>query len=78
MDIKHTPVANSSNVASYGYDRESQTLEVKFHSGKSYRYNHVTQAEYDALTKARSVGGHVAAHFRGRPSTTKQADGSWG
>lgn len=76
-NITHTPVANSSNVASYGYDPESQTLEVKFHSGKTYRYPKTTQAEYDALRKAPSVGGHVSANFRHKASQTQQADGSW-
>jgi hypothetical protein len=76
-NITHTPVANSSNVASYGYDAESQTLEVKFHSGKTYRYPKTTQAEYDALKKAPSVGKHVSSNLRGRPFQTRQPDGSW-
>ena len=76
-DIKHTTVANSSNVASYGYDTDSHTLEVTFHSGKTYRYPRTTPAEYEALTKARSVGGHVSATFRGRPFQTRKPDGSW-
>ena len=78
-NITHTPVANSSNVASYGYDAESQTLEVKFQSGQTYRYSKVTQAEFDALKKAPSIGKHVSQHFAraGRPTQKRQPDGSW-
>lgn len=77
--IKHTPVANSSNVQSYGYDAESQTLEVKFKNGANYRYPRVSQAEFDALKQAPSVGAHVSAHFarKGREFQKQQADGSW-
>jgi len=76
--IKHTPVT-SSNVSSYGYDATSNTLEVKFRSGGVYRYPRVTQAEYDALTKADSVGGHISAHYakRGREFQKQKADGSF-
>jgi len=77
--VKHTPVTNSSNVASYGYDAEHNALEVKFRSGSTYRYPKVSQAEYDGLTKAQSVGAYVHANFakRGRAFQKQQADGSW-
>lgn len=78
-NIKHTLVANSSNVHSYGYDADSQTLEVKFKNGSHYRYPRVSQAEFDALKQAPSVGAHVSAHFarKGREFQKQQADGSW-
>lgn len=78
MNIKHTPV-KSSNVASYGYDAESRTLEVTFVSGSTVRYPNTTPAEAEALEKAESVGKHVSANFarNGRTFQKRQPDGSW-
>lgn len=50
---------NSSNVRAFDYDPSSLTLEVEFHSGHTYRYSGVPQAEVDALTAAESKGGFL-------------------
>lgn len=46
----------SSNVKDVGYDPATQTLEVGFKSGASYRYAGVSPARYNELLNARSKG----------------------
>ena len=51
----------SSNVKSVGYDRDTSTLEVEFHSGSTYRYRPVEPDVYDdMIDPANSAGGVVA------------------
>ncbi len=49
------PVA-SSNLASVGYDRDSQTLEIEFLSGPIYQYYNFPENLYDELMRASSKG----------------------
>lgn len=53
--MNRTPL-DSKLLKSIGY--EGDILEVEFQSGKTYRYSKVTQADYDALMGAKSVGSH--------------------
>jgi len=50
----------SSNLASVGHDPRTNTLEVKFHSGKVFRYSDVNIDEFAALVNAKSIGSHFA------------------
>jgi hypothetical protein len=50
-----TPVV-SSNLASVGYDPNTRTLEVQFHSGGIYQYSGVPQPVYADLMAASSHG----------------------
>lgn len=48
---------SSSNLASVGYDPNSEILEVEFLSnGKIYEYYNVPQFTYDRLMEASSIG----------------------
>lgn len=48
---------SSSNIASIGYDPDSETLEVEFlKSGRVYQYSNVPLFMYERLMQAPSVG----------------------
>lgn len=56
---------SSSNLASVGYDSNSETLEVEFlKTGKVYEYYNVPQFMYDRLMAAPSVGVFFNAEIR--------------
>jgi hypothetical protein len=63
--MRHTPVS-SSDIASVGYDAQSATLEIHFHSGGTYQYFDVPQSIYDGLMAAGSHGTYFHAHIRER------------
>lgn len=64
MTIERTPVI-SSNIASVGYDQESETLEVEFvGSGRVYRYFGVPVEIKDDLVDAPSIGSYFYHHIR--------------
>ena len=56
----------SSNIASIGYDAESEVLEIEFRSGAVYRYDGVPTEEYDGLKDAGSHGTYFHQHINGR------------
>lgn len=56
---------SSSNVASAGYDDDSGTLEVEFHSGGIYQYFDVPRAIYEELVSAGSPGSVLHQQIRG-------------
>ena len=56
----------SSVIRSVGYERETATLEVEFHSEKVYRYFAVPHAVYDGLMGAESVGAFFNQRVRDR------------
>lgn len=60
----------SSNVKAVGYDAATALLEIEYHNGSVYQYRGVSQAAYDALRAAPSVGGYLAAHIK--PQYTAQ------
>lgn len=47
---------NSSNLASVGYNPDSETLEVEFKNGNIYEYYNVPQFMHERLMQAGSVG----------------------
>jgi hypothetical protein len=61
--MTRTPVSSSS-IASVGH--EGDVLEIKFRSGKVYRFSGVSSEQADALRAAPSVGKHFGAHIRGK------------
>lgn len=69
MDIAEklglTPV-KSSIVSAVGYDAQSQTLHMKFPSGKIYAYEGVSAEQHDQLMAAESIGKHFGTEIRGR------------
>jgi hypothetical protein len=50
---------NSTNVRSVGYDATTETLEVEFHGGGTYRYTGVPESVYEKLMAATSIGRAV-------------------
>lgn len=64
--MQRTPV-RSSNVASVGYDPNTQTLEVEFHSGDVYQYFGVAEAHFVRLTAGSvSVGSYLNREVKPR------------
>jgi hypothetical protein len=61
----------STNVASVGYDGDSQVLEVEFNSGWVYQYFDVPPYEYEALRTSGSVGGYLNEHIKGHYRYTR-------
>ena len=62
---------SSSNIHSIGYDYESHTLEIEFHSGGVYQYFDVPQSVYDALMSAPSHGSFFHRNVRDKYRYTK-------
>jgi len=54
----------SSNIASIGYDADTDTLEVEFLSGAIYQYYNVPQNMYDQLIQAGSKGRFLNTYFK--------------
>ena len=61
--MKRTQV-NSSNLKSVTHDSTSNNLDIEFHSGDTYRYFNVPEAEYYNLINATSVGKYHAAYIK--------------
>lgn len=55
----------SSNIASIGYDANSQTLEVEFLNGGVYQYFDVPQHIYNGIMSADSHGQYLAQNIKG-------------
>lgn len=55
---------SSTNIRSVGYDPESSTLEIEFHSGGIYQYLSVPKATYDEQMRASSYGSYFHRHIR--------------
>ena len=60
---------SSSNISSVGYDANSSTLEIEFHSGGVYQYEGVPQSEYDVFIAADSKGKYFNANIKDRYPT---------
>ena len=56
---------DSSNISSIGFDEDSSTLEVEFHSGAVYQYFDVPLAVYEGFIEADSKGQYLAQHIKG-------------
>lgn len=58
-------VTTSSNVVCISYDAETQTLEVEFKGGGTYRYHLVPPDVFQQFLAADSKGKYFIAHVRG-------------
>jgi hypothetical protein len=54
-----------------GYDQESRTLEVEFHSGGLYQYYGVPEAIYEGLMRAASKGSYFHEYIKDRYRYTR-------
>lgn len=59
----------SSQIEALGFHPETGILAVKFKGGAEYRYQNVTQAQYDALLKAPSVYSLFNSTIKAHPAT---------
>jgi len=57
---------SSSNIASIGYDTDSQTLEIEFLNGSVYLYFDVPSSVHAGLMNASSHGKYFHQHIRNR------------
>lgn len=57
---------SSSNVASFRYDRETDTLQVDFVQGQTYEYYNVPPATHRMFQAAASKGEFFSRHIRSR------------
>lgn len=62
--MQRLPVS-SSNIASIGYDAQSETLEVEFLDGSVYQYFNVPAGTYEGLMAASSHGSYLSSHVKG-------------
>jgi hypothetical protein len=54
----------SSNIASIGYDKQAEILEVQFHNGGIYQYSGVPLSIYQGLMGATSHGTYLNQHVK--------------
>jgi len=54
----------SSNIASIGYDENTNTLRVSFLNGSLYDYHSVPESLYNGLMNAASHGGYLDAYIK--------------
>ena len=55
---------SSSNIASVGYDPESESVYVQFLNGSTYAYKGVPEHEFTNLRTASSVGSYLNRNFK--------------
>lgn len=68
--MDRVPVS-SSNLASIGYEPDTETLEVEFKSSGIYQYFNVPQFMYDRLMESASVGKFFSMEIKEAYSCTK-------
>lgn len=59
-----TPLA-SSNLSAMRYDEQSRTLQIRFHSGRSYDFKDVPADVADGLKQADSAGKYFNSSIKG-------------
>jgi hypothetical protein len=64
MTIPEMIPVSSSNVASLGYDAETQTVYVRFTNNSLYTYKNVPEGEYQGLLNAPSVGSYLHRNYK--------------
>jgi hypothetical protein len=58
-------LVSSSNIASIGYDENSQTLEIEFLNGTIYQYFDVPNRIFQEIMAANSHGQYLAQNIKG-------------
>lgn len=64
--------SKSSNIDEFGYDKEKNTLAIRFKGGGLYHYEGVTQDEFDEFSKAESHGKHFHGVLKSKYTGKKQ------
>jgi len=65
MEIERIKTPDSSNLAEFAFDPETQTLEVAFKSGFVYEYFDVPPSIFESLKEAHSKGSYLHKHIKG-------------
>tara|TARA_Y100001949_G_scaffold128033_1_gene109551 strand:- start:37811 stop:38026 length:216 start_codon:yes stop_codon:yes gene_type:complete len=65
---------NSSSLRALGYDPDQQALEVEFHNGSQYRYEHVPAEAVQALLEADSLGRYFNQVFKAQQYPYRRID----
>ena len=63
--MERQPVV-SSDIASFGYDVDRQTLEIEFHATGVYRYFSVPAEIFESLRTAPSPGKYFLKNIKGK------------
>ena len=61
--MEYVPVAYST-IGAVGYDPDSATLGVRFHSGAEYHYFQVPQGVFDGFFTASSCGAYLDQYVK--------------
>ena len=61
----------SSNIDAISHDPKSNELHVQFKNGGTYVYADVNQRQAFNLTKAGSIGSHLAQHIKPKHTARK-------
>jgi hypothetical protein len=61
--MEYTPVA-SSTIATVGYEPETMTLAIVFHSGMEYHYSSVPAEVAEGILTASSPGGYFDVYVK--------------
>ena len=64
-------LVKSSSIAAVGHDPATDTLTVRFHGGKTYRYAGVSTAQHQQFLGAKSLGKHFADEIKGKFKVAK-------
>ncbi len=64
MDTIERVRVNSTNLLSVGYDAETRTLEIEFHTHEIYRYFNVPSIVVRQLMDAPSLGEFFNFHIK--------------
>ncbi len=64
----HPPMhaVRSTNVAAVGYDSETREIYVEFRNGRVYVYGNASEATFEALLHAGSVGRYLNREIKPR------------
>ena len=62
--IMENNMVASSNIRAIGYDPETQTLEVEFHSGSVYQYYGVPDHIHEQIMQASSKGRFLNTYIK--------------
>jgi hypothetical protein len=63
MNWIETP--ESSTIARFRYDKETQVLAIEFKNGGRYEYYDVPEATFDGMVRAPSKGQYLAQNIKG-------------
>ena len=72
--MAHT--AQSSHLQVYDYDPSQQALFIQFQDGSVYRYDGVSQTEFDNMKQSGGAGTYFWLKIRERYPTTKIVPGA--